>query len=106
GGEPGVLPVVRHGKDIFAVEMHPIMVPAVLTSFRGRGLGGVSLQPVLDHIAVELLVPEHTGKSLALDVPPFLAQALCGHVVVEGISFCFSLLENAVKVGSQASAIG
>ena len=67
GREPGIFPFVRHRHDVGGDEMTPIGVAAVLAAFGRRRLQRIAVQP-LPHIEiVELLVPQHPGKGLALD---------------------------------------
>src|SRR5262249_38895465 len=85
--------------------MLPFVGPASLASLRWPGFGRVSLQPVLDRVAVELLAPEHAGDSLSLDVSPLRTQPLGGNVIIERIGFSLAFLKNAVKGDSQAAAV-
>ena len=67
GGVPWVFPLVRHGNDVFVVELRPILVAALLALFGRLGPGGIAFEPRANLIMIELLGPEHTGKGLAHD---------------------------------------
>jgi hypothetical protein len=67
GGVPGVLPLVRHGEDVFVVQVFPVAVAAAAPLRRGRRLTGVAPEPFRHVVAVELLVPDHAGQGLALN---------------------------------------
>src|SRR5262249_33981765 len=68
-GEPRILPLVRHGGDAHRVEMPPAAIAADV-ALGGRGEGGiVAVEPDVDVEQIALLVPEHAGEGLALDVP-------------------------------------
>ena len=64
-GVPRVLPLVWHGDHIGVVEVPPIPVAPIL-AFGGWGRAArIALQPILDHIVIELLRPQHAGEALA-----------------------------------------
>jgi len=63
--EPGVLPRVRHRKNVVGVKVPPPAVADRLVPRRGRRLAGVTVKPERDVVAVELLAPHHSGKCLA-----------------------------------------
>ncbi len=64
GGEPGVLPLVRHGHDVEGVEAAPPAVAPVGPAGRRRRLGRIAVQPAGDVVVVELLAPQHPGERL------------------------------------------
>ena len=74
GGEPGVLPLVRHRDDVGVVEVAPVRVAAVPALRRRRRPGRVAVQPALDVVVVELLGPDQPGERLPLDQPLVLGQ--------------------------------
>src|ERR1700730_11087109 len=60
---PWVLPLVRHGNHICVVHVGPLMIASALALlWRGWG-SGVSLEPILDYIVIELFGPEHSRKT-------------------------------------------
>ena len=65
GGEPGVLPFVRHRHDVERVETTPPGVAAVEPGVRRPRLGRVAVQPARHVVVVELLAPQHPGEGLA-----------------------------------------
>ena len=64
GGEPGVLPLVRHGDDVEPVEVTPPGVPPALARLRRFRLGRVAVQPAGDVVVEQLLAPQHPGARL------------------------------------------
>ena len=55
---PRVLPFVGHGDDIAIEEVRPVVIAAATASGGGPGLVGVAIQPVADHVVVELFTPQ------------------------------------------------
>src|SRR5262249_38979524 len=55
GGEPGILPLVRHRHDVEGVEVAPPGIAAAPAGGRRRGLGRVSVEPAGHVVVVELL---------------------------------------------------
>ena len=66
---PWILPLVRDGYDVSVKEMRPVVVPAGQSAGRGFGVALVPLQPLLDHVVVELLAPQQARVRLACHVP-------------------------------------
>jgi len=64
GGEPGILPLVRHRDDVEPVEVTPPGVPPVLAPGRRFGLGRIAVQPPVDGVVVQLLTPQQAGTRL------------------------------------------
>ena len=64
GGEPGVLPLVRHGDDVEPVEVAPLGVAPVLAHLGRCGLGRVAVQPPGDVVVEQLLAPQHARGGL------------------------------------------
>src|SRR6516225_2369029 len=67
--EPRILPLVRHGKDVAAIEMHPIRVAPTEARGGRRRLLRIPVQPDAGFIAVELFAPDHSGEGLPLHEP-------------------------------------
>src|SRR4051794_18927818 len=65
GGIPGILPLIRHGNYILVKKLHPLAITALLTFLR-RKRDSIAIQPSLNHVMIELLAPEQSGKGLAL----------------------------------------
>src|SRR6185369_1206457 len=63
GGEPGILPLIRHGENRAAVDVRPIGIAPVTTLRRRWRRGGISLQPRAYVVMVELLAPDHSSES-------------------------------------------
>ena len=60
GGEPGVLPFIRHRQNIAAVQVSPLAIPACQPICRWCRLRRIACQPVLHDILVKLFRPEET----------------------------------------------
>src|SRR5882672_8896358 len=54
--------------------MTPMLVAQMLAGFRRRRVGIVALEPAGDVDQIDLLAPEHAGKSLTLDAPFVFAR--------------------------------
>ncbi len=67
GGEPRVLPRVRHREHVERVEVPPVAVAAVLARLGRRRLAGVAVEPAADVVRVHLLAPDEPGARLAQD---------------------------------------
>src|SRR4051812_27486614 len=67
GGEPRVLPGVRHGDDVGRVEVPPAGVPTALPLWRRRWQAWIPIKPAGDVVPVVLLAPEHPRERLAHD---------------------------------------
>ncbi len=98
GGEPGILPLVRHREDVARVEVLPIAVSSERPArWRGR-LGRVALDPVLHHVIEELLAPEEARVSLPEHTLRLDRKLLLHHARVELIGFADALGENALEL--------
>ena len=64
GGEPGILPLVRHRDDVEPVEVAPLGVPPVLAHLGRFRLGRVPVQPAGDVVVEQLLAPQHARGRL------------------------------------------
>src|SRR5206468_9602460 len=76
GGEPRILPFVRHGQDAHRVEVAPVGVADLPARGRGRPLRVVALQPEVHVKDVDLLGPEKVGEGLPLHQLLVLARGL------------------------------
>src|SRR5437762_12835914 len=65
GGVPWVFPLVRHGNDVFVVELRPILVAALLPPLGRFGPGGKASRPRPNVLMKERLGPYNPGKVLA-----------------------------------------
>ena len=66
-GVPRIFPFVRHRHDALVVKMPPLCVAAILSLRRRRGLTRIAVQPILNHVVIELLRPKHSGQRLAMN---------------------------------------
>jgi hypothetical protein len=64
GGEPRILPLVRHRHDVEGVERTPSGVAAGLSRGRRFRLAGITVEPSRYVVVVELLAPQHPGEGL------------------------------------------
>ena len=62
GGEPGVLPLVRHRDHVGAVHVEPVLIARLPV---GVALHPALVQPPLDVVDVGLLGPQQPGRALA-----------------------------------------
>ena len=104
GGVPRVLPLVRHGDDLAVEEVRPVGVAAGVPGLVGSGHVGVSPQPVLDGVVVELFAPEQTRvrlphhlQLLQTEGAGEVAQTLSGQAAVEGVGFRQADFESFIK---------
>ena len=67
-GVPGILPFVGHGDDVGVVQMRPLVIAAVAALRRRRRIARIAFEPLLHHVVIELLGPQHAGKALAHDI--------------------------------------
>ena len=101
GGEPGVLPLVRHGHDVEGVEAAPAAVPAGQPLFGRRRLARVTVQPAADVVVVQLLAPEHPGEGLAHDHRLVGAGTSRGQLGVELVGLGLAQCEHLVEASAQ-----
>src|SRR5206468_10196935 len=64
---PWEFPLIRHRHDTLVVEMTPSRVASLFTFLRRRGKRGITIQPLLYDVMVELFAPKHSRECLALD---------------------------------------
>ncbi len=99
GRIPRVLPLVRHGDHVRVVEVSPLVI-AAFRALRGRGrIARIALQPVLDHVVIELLGPQHAGKALAHDVLRVRRKILRNDRRVELVGFALAESKRLVEAG-------
>ena len=67
GGEPRVLPRVRHREHVERVEVAPVAVAAVPVRLGRRRLARVAVEPAAHVVRVHLLAPDEPGARLAQD---------------------------------------
>src|SRR5438105_14977970 len=97
-GVPRILPLVRHGQHVGVVEVHPVAVAAVLTTFGWRRAGRIASQPFLYFVEVKLLAPQQAGKRLALYAALIFGHLCCTELaVVERV--CFGLPQREDLLG-------
>src|SRR5450432_738050 len=67
GRKPGIFPAVRHGYDVGTIQVSPVMIPAFFSLGWWRRTGGISRNPFLHIIIIQLLAPDHSGICLPLN---------------------------------------
>ena len=77
--EPGILPRIRHRQHVERVQVPPTGVAAGAVAGRRRGLPGVTVEPPVHLIGVDLLAPDQAGAGLAQD-PHLLGAEIVGGV--------------------------
>src|ERR1700677_3536063 len=97
--EPGVFPLVRHGKDGTAVEVLPFRIAARLALAGWSGGIGIPLEPAAHVVFVILLVPYHSGKSLPLDQASIFVLQAGLNPKVEVITIAFSRAGDIIEIG-------
>ena len=103
--EPGIFPLVRHGHDVGGDEMTPIGVAAVLAAFGRRRLQRIAVEPLPHVEIVELLVPQHPGKGLALDAAHVLVVDAFLSGGVEEVGLGDALAEDVIKIDECAACV-
>ncbi|MEZ4313309.1 MAG: hypothetical protein R3F14_35255 [Polyangiaceae bacterium] len=96
GGEPGILPLVRHGDDVGDGEVAPLAVSAAAAGVGGRD--GVAVEPGGDIVVVELEAPEEAGGGLAVDGAAIVREVLALDVEVIFVGLAAALGEEGVGV--------
>jgi hypothetical protein len=99
GGEPRILPLVRHRQDFGTGDMLPVVIAAVFSCRRRLRLAGIAVQPFVHVVMKKLLAPDHPGESLALHEALVGVVDLALQVGVELIGVVASLGEDGIKVG-------
>ena len=104
GGEPRVLPRIRHGQDVAGVHVEPAGVAAAPSLRWWRRLGRVAVQPALHVVPVELLAPDHPGEGLTGDEPRVVVDVGRDHLGVELVGLTAPRREHLVELGAEAPA--
>jgi hypothetical protein len=103
GGEPRVLPLVRHGHEVERIERAPPGVAPAAPARRGGWLGGVTIQPAADVVVVKLLAPQQPGEGLAHHHRLVGASRFGGEFGVELVGLGPALLDDLVEVAAERS---
>ena len=102
---PRILPLVGHGNHVGVVQVRPLMV-AALATLRGRGrIARIAFEPIFDDVVIELLGPQHAGKTLSHDVLCIWREVLRNHCGVELVSFVLAEREGFVEAGKGVFAL-
>ena len=100
-GVPGILPLVGHRNDVGVIEVGPLVVAPVDPLGRRRRRPGIALEPVADHIVIELLRPQHAGERLPHHVAGVRRQVGRNHGRVELVGFANPFGEDVVEAGAE-----
>ena len=68
GCEPRELPFIWHRQNTLRIQVTPVDVTDMVMGLWRWPEGIIPVQPQIDIIQIYLLVPEHTGERLALDL--------------------------------------
>ena len=101
GGIPGIFPFVRHGEDVFVIQMLPVTVSSLTMSLGRRRAGRIAAQPCPHVVMIELLAPQKTREGLPLNIATVLREAMRRPGGIEFVSFLFSRRNNPVEFFSQ-----
>jgi hypothetical protein len=101
GGEPGILPLVRHRHDVEGVEAAPPAVPPGRAARGRRRLGRVAVQPARNVVVVELLAPEQPAERLAHHHGLIGGRAWRRQLGVELVRLASAQRDHPVEVGAE-----
>src|ERR671918_3204350 len=86
--------------------MPPLVIAAVAALRRRERVGGITLEPLLDHIVIELLRPEHARHRLAHDVLSVGCETRRSDGSVELIGLFSTFCERKIIARAEGSARG
>ena len=101
GGEPGVLPLVRHRDDVPDEHVRPAGVAALGAAGRRHRVRRIPGRPLLDDVVVELLAPEQSGVPLPEHPPLVLRRRLGQSLAVELVGFPDALVHHLLELGAE-----
>ena len=105
-GVPGIFPLVGHGDDVGVVEVRPIVIASGGALWRRRRIAGIAVQPLFDHVVIELLRPQESGEALAHYVFGVGRESLRNDGGVEFVGFLFAGGEDGIEVGESGGRLG
>src|ERR1700720_2663026 len=101
GGEPRILPLVRHRQHAHRVQVQPTRVATAAARLRRRPVGIVAVEPNVDVIKIDLLTPEHAGESLPLNATLVFAGVGGMNGIVELVGLRASLSNDLIYVSER-----
>ncbi len=104
GREPGVFPLVRHRQDLGRIEVPPFVIAPLLPAPGRCRPCGVAGEPLAHRVDVALLVPQHPGECLALNVTHVRGERKRRDAMVEIVCLPDALREDRVEPGAQRRA--
>src|SRR4030095_1057573 len=94
------------GDDVSVMHMHPLVIATVFTLLRRERIAGITLQPSLNDIVIELLRPQHAPEGLAYDVLCIRSEVRRGNSVVKLIGLLSALGEGKIKARAEGPCWG
>ena len=96
--KPRIFPLVGHRKDIGRVHLLPSLVARVGAALKFKGHFGVAFEPFVYVVIIKLFVPQHTRKSLTLNILQFGGNNIFLQTVVKLVGFALAQTKNFVKI--------
>src|SRR6185369_2879947 len=85
--------------------MFPLMIATAYTLCRWFRRPGIAVEPLLDHVVVELFGPEHAGECLAHDEPRIVRKMFGNDGLIELVSFVNARVKDLFEVRESFFAI-
>src|SRR5215472_10695244 len=85
--------------------MFPFAITTALSFRRRLGSIRIAVEPLLDHIVIELFRPQHPGERLAHHRASVVREMSGGHCLVELVSFVNSLAEDLFEIRERVLAL-
>src|SRR5438876_10911075 len=85
--------------------MRPLVVPPIQALLWWRGIARITIQPLLDHIVIKLLRPQHSAETLTHDVLSVSRQILRNDGRVKIIGFTLAECKGLVEIGERGIAL-
>ena len=98
GGEPRILPVIGHRQDAHRVQVPPVLIANGFPRWGRWAVAVIALKPETDVKEINLLAPQHAGKSLPLDQPFIIIGTLRMDRGVELVGFAAPHLKDFFDV--------
>jgi len=86
-----------HGEDIVDVHMIPCLITNILATARRSGALLISFNPTFVDEVIILFTPQHSSKSLTLNIPHIIREGEIGKSPIERISLRFPFGNHIIK---------
>jgi hypothetical protein len=86
-----------HGEDIVDVHMIPSLIANILATARRSRALLISFNPTFVDEVIILFTPQHSGKSLTLNIPHIIREGEVGKSPIERIGLRFPLGNHIIK---------